>query len=156
MTATREMLESFRKDKAVKDNIVESWVCVDCGVNTAPGVPGGPQTRIDVALHGKSEARFDGNSECYMVKEAVWRRAGMPPWGGCLCVGCIEIRLGRQLRPKDFSRVDREVWAEMPCTERLLNRRGGATVTVITADGPREVVCALEDAPLIAGKFVEL
>jgi hypothetical protein len=40
-----EQLESWHKDKAVQDNIVESWVCIDCGVNTHPGCPDGPHTR---------------------------------------------------------------------------------------------------------------
>jgi hypothetical protein len=148
-------LESWHKDKAVQDNIVESWLCIDCGVNTAPGVPDGPTTRIDIALKGKSETRYDRNTEVYAVKDAIWEQAGMRPWSGCLCVGCLEKRIGRQLRPKDFTRHDREVWAEMPCTERLLNRRGSATVTVQTRDGPREVICALEHAPLINGAVME-
>jgi hypothetical protein len=35
--------------KQVADNITESWLCVDCGVNTAPGVPDGPTTRAKLA-----------------------------------------------------------------------------------------------------------
>ena len=31
----------------------------------------------------------------------------MEPWGGCLYVGCLEARLGRRLKPKDFLRDDR-------------------------------------------------
>jgi hypothetical protein len=142
---------SFDNDKAVQDNTVESWLCVDCGVNTAPGVPDGPQLRLDLALNGQSKARHDRNTEVYHVKEALWEQAGMRPWNGCLCIGCLERRIGRQLRPKDFAKHDREVWANLPCTERLLNRRGFATVTVQTADGPREVICALEDAPRLNG-----
>jgi hypothetical protein len=150
--ATKAMLDSWHKDKAVQDQIVESWLCVDCGVNTAPGMPDGPTTRIDIALNGVS---ITHENEIYDVKNAIWEQAGMRPWSGCLCIGCIEKRLGRQLRPKDFSRHDREVWAETPCTERLLNRRGFATVTVQTRDGPREVICDIDDAPLIEGKFME-
>jgi hypothetical protein len=150
----KEHLESWRKDKAVQDNIVESWLCVDCGVNT-PGCPDGPQTRIDLALNGESAVTYDRNSEVYTVKDAIWKQAGMRPWGGCLCIGCLERRLGRHLRPKDFSRHDYKVWANLPCTERLLNRRGRATVTVQTADGPKEVICDIKDAPLIEGAFME-
>jgi hypothetical protein len=29
------------QNKKIDDAIVESWLCVDCGVNTAPGVPNG-------------------------------------------------------------------------------------------------------------------
>ena len=28
----------------------------------------------------------------------------MEPFGGCLCVGCLEKQLGRKLKPKDFKR----------------------------------------------------
>jgi hypothetical protein len=28
----------------------------------------------------------------------------MAPFGGCLCIRCLEKRLGRQLKPKDFLR----------------------------------------------------
>ena len=45
-------LASWRA-KAVKDDIVKSWLCVDCGMNTHPGCPDGPRIRIDIALYGK-------------------------------------------------------------------------------------------------------
>jgi hypothetical protein len=148
-------LESWHRDKAVQDSIVESWLCVDCGMNTHPGCPSGPETRIDLALKGVSETSFDRETEVYSVKDAIWKQAGMRPWSGCLCIGCLEKRIGRQLRPKDFSSHDKKVWAEMLCTERLLNRRGFATVTVQTRDGPKEVVCDIGVSPLIAGSFME-
>jgi len=49
MSTPQYMVDSFRKDKAVQDNIVESWLCVDCGVNTAPGCLSGPELRIALA-----------------------------------------------------------------------------------------------------------
>jgi hypothetical protein len=148
---TSRNIESWNNDKAVKDNIVESWLCVDCGVNTAPGTSDGPQTRIDLALNGTSKFTVGPESEIYHVKDAIWKQAGMRPWNGCLCIGCLEQRIGRQLRPKDFARHDRECWARMPCTERLLNRRGFATVTIHTSEGPRDVICALEHASRLNG-----
>ena len=113
-------------------------------------MPDGPQTRLDFALNGQSETRYDRNTEVYHVKEALWEQAGMRPWNGCLCIGCLERRIGRQLRPKDFASHDK-VWRGLPCTERLLNRRGFATVTVQTANGPGEVICDLEDVPRLNG-----
>jgi hypothetical protein len=147
----KEMVDSFEKDKAVQDNICESWLCVDCGVNTHPGCPNGPQTRIDMALKGKSTVEYGCNTEVYDVKDAIWKQVGMRAWNGCLCIGCLERRLGRQLRPRDFAHSDK-TWASLPCTERLLNRRGFATVTVRTADGPKEITCDIKDAPLLRGK----
>jgi hypothetical protein len=146
----KEQLESWHRDKAVQDNIVESWLCVDCGVNTHPGCPDGPQIRIDLALKGSSEFKFDRQTEVYHVRDSVWKQSGMRPWQGCLCVGCLEKRIGRQLTPKDFDSNDRKTWAAMPSTERLLNRRGFATVTVQTKDGPQEVICDIDDALHIA------
>jgi hypothetical protein len=41
--------------------------------------------------------------EWYMVNDNLWKAAGMEEMGGCLCIGCLEERLGRRLRPDDFS-----------------------------------------------------
>ena len=43
-----------------------------------------------------------------MVHDSVWADAGMPPMsenedGDYLCIGCLEIRLGRRLTPHDFA-----------------------------------------------------
>jgi hypothetical protein len=47
----------------------------------------------------------------------------METMGGCLCIGCLEKRLGRRLGPKDFLR--HHAFMRLPGTERLLNRRDG-------------------------------
>jgi hypothetical protein len=67
------------------------------------------------------ELNFDERCEVYTVKSAVWTAAGMEPWGGCLCVACLEKRLGRRLRPKDFPRHD--AFNALPGSERLIERR---------------------------------
>ena len=148
-----EQLDSWRA-KAVQDNIVESWLCVDCGMNTHPGCPDGPRTRIDIALYGKSEVRFDRETEVYTVRDSIWKEAGMAGWGGCLCVGCIERRLDRQLRPKDFHKQDRD-WAEFsvygtpPKSAGLRNRNRP------DQGRPQGIICGLEHAPLIEGSFMD-
>jgi hypothetical protein len=102
------------RDKVAADYIVD-WHCIDCGVNTHPG-----------CSDQEDQVTFDDRTEVYAVKDAIWKKAGMTSWwGGCLCIGCIEKRLGRQLTPKDFSRHDAEAWAYLPCTQRLLHRRMG-------------------------------
>jgi hypothetical protein len=155
-TATKEDRKSWHEDKAVQDNIVESWLCIDCGMNTAPGHPSGPEIRVAFTMNPKASLSLPltCETEIYDVKDAIWSQAGMRPWNGCLCIGCLEKRLGRKLRPKDFSSHDKKTWADFPCTERLLNRRGLARVTVRTKDGPREMICDIDDAPLIEGKFM--
>ena len=49
--------------------------------------------------------------------EGCW----MAPFGGCLCIGCLEKRLGRQLRPTDFDTSHPFNCA--PGTTRLMERR---------------------------------
>ena len=38
-----------------------------------------------------------------MVTDTCWKRAGMKPRGGMLCIGCLEKRLGKKLTPRNFS-----------------------------------------------------
>jgi hypothetical protein len=78
----------------------DSTLCIDCKIETQP----------EKAAH---------NYEQYIVTEEVWQAAGMSPGkidpksfvlkggGGCLCVGCIERRLGRRLTNADF------VWQQL-------------------------------------------
>jgi len=97
----------------------ESWLCIDCGFNTAPGFFN--QVELDKAFAADSGVN---KSEVYIVRDAVWKRAGMEPFGGCLCIGCLEGRLGRRLKPKDFLRDHEFNHPRMPGTPRLLKRRG--------------------------------
>jgi hypothetical protein len=110
--------------KKVEDNITESWLCVDCGMNTAPRMPDGPTIRAEILLKGKSACQVDDNSEVYMVRNLVWAKAGMKGWDGCLCIGCLEKRLGRKLKPQDFApdHAFNKKW--FPGTPRLRDRRG--------------------------------
>jgi hypothetical protein len=102
-------------------HLTEDWLCVDCGVNTAPGIPDGPTTLREVNETGEFSAMVGFDSEVYTVRDAVWKKAGMEPFGGCLCIGCLERRLGRKLKPKDFLRG--HAFNALPGTERLLERR---------------------------------
>jgi hypothetical protein len=112
----------------------ESWCCVDCSVNTAPGWLGRAEMEkvfADETARAKLEGRpengielhFDEHSEVYHLKESVWEAAGMAPYGGCLCIRCVETRLGRQLQPKDFARRH-PFYSLLVGTPRLLNRKG--------------------------------
>jgi hypothetical protein len=123
-TSREAMLASFRQDKAVPDNIVESWLCIDCGTNTHPGALSGAVSRVALALDGEYEVTHTTETEVFDVRDSVWERAGMRTWNGCLCIGCLEKRIGRKLRRSDFSQHDKECWAALPCTDRLRSRRG--------------------------------
>lgn len=100
----------------------DSWDCVDCGFNTAPGFANAERIRREVAAYGSITAKIDENSEAYIVRSRVWEAANMDGWGGCLCIGCLENRLGRRLKPKDFDHT--HVFNSFPGTARLLSRRG--------------------------------
>ena len=110
----------------------ESWACVDCGINTAPGYP----TRVEMErlyktavtmkkLSGEAPPvatlKFDDRCEVYIVRDSVWKAARLAPMGGCICIGCLEKRLGRRLNPKDFPR--RHPFNSLAGTERLIERR---------------------------------
>lgn len=105
----------------------ENWLCTDCGTNTSPGMSSRVELEAALAADENDEGvdqSVTPDSEVYTVRDRVWAAAGMEPYGGCLCVGCLEKRLGRLLKPKDFQRG--HVFNSMPGTPRLLKRRGRA------------------------------
>jgi len=110
----------------LKDKVTENWLCIDCGTDTAPGCPSRAEVEKAIANVLRKDVSvsyyFDDRSEVYCVREAVWKAARMPPFGGCLCIGCLEKRLGRRLKPRDFIRD--HPFSTIPGTDRLLERRG--------------------------------
>src|SRR5262249_29368178 len=70
-------------------HVTEDWLCIDCGINTAPGVPDGLTALREIEATGASEMTIGPDTEMYMVRDAVWKKAGMEPFGGCLCIGCL-------------------------------------------------------------------
>jgi hypothetical protein len=109
-------------DEIRRAGIPESWDCIDCGFNTAPGMHNAAQLAEVFAMGRTAHPSFDDQCEVYTVKPAVWKAAHMAYDGGCLCIGCLEGRLGRRLKPHDFS-ADELNW--LPGTDRLLARRMG-------------------------------
>jgi hypothetical protein len=103
----------------------ESWLCVDCGVNTAPGCMTRKETELAFALHGEVGNVFTAESEVYTVTSEVWRATGLEDLGGCLCIGCLEQRIGRRLKPNDFLPDHPLNAPHLPATRRLRQRRGG-------------------------------
>jgi hypothetical protein len=99
-------MKSDRRDEFYpRGKTSESWCCPDCGVAIAN-------------LAGKDIPVY--RPEAYMVRNTVWKAAGMEQMGGCLCVGCLEKRLGRCLRPKDFTRrpINTMTGADRPIERR--------------------------------------
>jgi hypothetical protein len=115
----------FQRREAVdlRGRVSESHRCIDCGADTAPGNPSRAEVERAYAAGHRVNFRYDLQSEVYMVHPHVWAAAGMRPWGGCLCVGCLERRLGRKLIPDDFQ-FDHVFNTDLPGTRRLQERQG--------------------------------
>lgn len=62
--------------------------------------------------------------EYYMVHDAVWANSGVEPHGGMLCIGCLEMRIGRVLTPADFTLapINSPFLLWNPRSERLYDR----------------------------------
>lgn len=71
------------------------WNCLDCGENT--------------------------NLEHFYVYPAVWQSAHDSE-SGMLCVGCLESRLGRELKPGDFTDAHINDPRRNAMTDRLRSR----------------------------------
>jgi hypothetical protein len=118
-----------RHDFDFKGTLSESYFCIDCGFDTLPNnlnrAESEQDARAQIAAGRKNwrqRVRVNSRSETYFVHDHVWKTAGMEPWGGCLCIGCLEKRIGRRLMPDDFAdHVFNTYW---PGTQRLLERQG--------------------------------
>ena len=102
----------------------ESQCCVDCGYNTNPGLPPRELAEFLMNRDGSAPMTFTCDSENYIVKHSVWKAVGIKPYGGCLCIGCLERRIGRKLKPRDFDRNHIFNSPDLPRTERLRDRLG--------------------------------
>ena len=112
------------KKPDLRGKVPESWACIDCGVNTAPGHLNREQMEQALALDWNNQGvtqTYGELTEIYMVAEPIWEAAGMEPMGGCLVSVVLKSGSAGQLTPKDFMR---EHWCnKMPGTKRLLARR---------------------------------
>ncbi|MFM8269900.1 MAG: hypothetical protein ACKN9V_06890, partial [Pseudomonadota bacterium] len=64
-------------------------------------------------------------NEYYMVTGALWSRAGMNPTSGMLCIGCLENRVGHELKSSHFKECPlnwRNVLYPGMASKRLLSR----------------------------------
>src|SRR5262249_40354418 len=116
----------LHKDKQpldLKGLMSEHHNCIDCGYNTFPGSPPRELAEFLMNRDGSVPMTISDDSEVYIVRDAVWKKAGMEPYGGCLCIGCLACRIGRKLKPKDFVPDHPFNNPELPCTERLRDRR---------------------------------
>ena len=61
--------------------------------------------------------------EHYFVNDALWNAAGMGKVG-MLCIGCLELRIGRELTPNDFTACYLNRASTEPKSLRLADRMG--------------------------------
>jgi succinyl-CoA synthetase alpha subunit len=112
----------------------ESWNCIDCGFDTAPAVLGRKTLERAMANSLKEDGavtnHITNESEVYMVKRAVWKAAKMEGMGGCLCIGCLEKRIGRTLTPNDFP-PNHVFNKKYPGSVRLVSRWTGVSEEVV-------------------------
>lgn len=97
----------------------------DTGSMSHPNVTDHPHSEH----HGNLPCLDCGRSTCdldeyYMVHDHVWQTCGLDTHDGCLCVGCLEQRLGRELAPRDFTPCPLNQGGFCKQSERLLNRLG--------------------------------
>ena len=86
----------------LKGLIPESWFCVDCGFNTAPGCHNRAEMEKAFAAGDDPTQTIDSTSELHRPRPCVG--AGRDERdGGVFVHRCLEKRIGRVLRPKDFS-----------------------------------------------------
>jgi hypothetical protein len=129
VTQVDDVLPTERDTRDLSGLIPESWLCIDCGFNTAPGLLNRREAEKAIEALGAAwdmgagvKQNINSDSEVYTVRAAVWKKAGVEEMGGCLCIGCLEKRIGRKLKPKDFLRG--HPLNILPGTRRLLQRRG--------------------------------
>jgi hypothetical protein len=112
---------------------VPEFPCNDCSVNTVP---------------------LEGDREYYEVWDELWRRAGAPGIGQSdhgtngfyLCVGCLEARLRRRLKPADFKPYPANT--PSPWLSQRLNDRLGCQPAMTKQEAPQYYPIALARAVL--------
>ena len=107
----REAKNDRIDDKSVNFRNIwpESHRCVDCGFDTASGLPNrarAEEAAIDQIAVGIEKwsipMEYNPAHEFYFVHDHVWKASGIEPFGGCLCIGCLEKQIARRLTPDDF------------------------------------------------------
>jgi hypothetical protein len=88
-------------------------VCSDCGMETAPRT-GEIDPWEGLRRPGPKDV---GKWEFYMVRNEIWQAVGSGR--GFLCIGCLELRLGRVLKPRDFTSAEINDWSPLD-TPRLV------------------------------------
>ncbi len=66
------MSDQIKLTVEMRDWSSESWLCVDCGFNTAPGFLSRVERQIAFKANGRrTQETIDSNSEVYTVRDGV-------------------------------------------------------------------------------------
>jgi hypothetical protein len=115
--------------------IPDSYICVDCHMDTWPGhlTRAAAEQSMRAARAAGKEWRqtltFTPETEVYYVHPHVWAASGVDFWSGCLCIGCLEARIGRRLQPFDFIPDNPFNNPKLPGTIRRFERLLGVEAT---------------------------
>src|ERR1700691_5968079 len=63
----------WKPDVDARGKVPESWNCVDCGVNTAPGIMTRIQIETALTIGTSTEQSIDEQSEVYYIKPKIWK-----------------------------------------------------------------------------------
>ncbi len=66
---------------STKGKVSESWLCVDCGVNTGPGIKTRKEMDVAMTIHGEVIQTLTPDQEIYLVTDEVWKATGLEGWG---------------------------------------------------------------------------
>jgi hypothetical protein len=134
MRSLGRYVDSFTYDDIrIGCSMPDTWNCVDCGESTAPGFAGAKDILEAVNAGRGAKIKVDKRSEVYYATDSVWRAARMGGHDGCLCVGCLEGRLGRTLNREDFIPGHPFNGPHYPRTKRLNDRLERAPDTLALA-----------------------
>jgi hypothetical protein len=121
--------------------IPDNYICVDCKMDTWPGHKTRAETEQRLRAAGeafRSTLRFTSETEVYYVHPHVWEASGLGGfWNGCLCIGCLEKRIGRRLQPFDFIPDQGLNDPKLPGTIRRFERLTGTEATETLGKRPK-------------------
>ena len=152
-----EMVAAGLRDECdLRGLISESHNCIDCGYDTHPGCPNRAEAEQMIRAQKAKGIKnwgfpqtYNEHSEAYIVHDHVWKAAGMKPgtpnfsgksgmmadYSGCLCIGCLEKRIGRRLQRFDFPEHPFNN-PRIPGTRRRFERLTGAETWEGIEDDP--------------------
>lgn len=155
-----EMVAAGLRDECdLRGLISESHNCIDCGYNTNPGFDTREEAEQSMRAAKKAgrleqwgtKQTLDNRSEGYIVHDHVWQKAGMEEgYSGCLCIGCLEKRIGRRLQPFDFVAEHPFNDPRIPGTKRRLERLLGTELVERLEEDPELLAASKLDRALHA------